>query len=420
MSDQRTILHNINYFDAINGKMEESKSIVLAKGKVEWVGESSDFEKEENDEILELEGKYAFPGLIDCHVHLDLATSLHIYKAYLTTPTFYYGYLALKHAQDHLRAGFTTVRDCGGEKWGSSLKRAIAAGLYRGPRILAAQFPIAQYGNQDMMLPNELQELFSKHKDFVTLSGVDGVTHAVRDRVMVGSDFIKTLTTGGIMHGVKSKVDKSLFNEDELMAMVQEAHRNGIHVASHAHGDDGIRIALDAGIDTIEHGSMMTEETAKEMVKLGRYLIPTHRAYADRHNPESLTKTDPDVVKKMNEVVDVMLDCHKMAFEKGVKFALGTDSGCEGTPHGTSAVEIELMISEVGMNSVQALQCATVESAKAIQLDGEIGSIEVGKIGDIVVVNANPIEDVTVLQDLRNIDYVIKDAVTVAEKGNLI
>lgn len=420
MLEKRLVLHNTTCFDSIKGKMDEGKTIVLKDGRVEWIGDYSSFEKEENDEILELGEKFVLPGLIDCHVHLEIATSLDPYKTYLTTPTPYYGYMALKHAQDHLKAGFTTVRDCGGEKWGSSLKRAFAAGLYPGPRVLVAQYPISQYGNQDLMLPNELQELFSKDPRFVIKSGVDGVTHAVRDRVSVGSDFIKTLTTGGILHGAKSKVDKSLFNEDELRAMVKEAHRNEIHVATHAHGDSGILTALDAGIDTIEHGSMMSEETADKMVRLDRYLVPTHRAYAGRHNPESLAKTDPEAVKKLREVVDVIIESHRMAFEKGVHFALGTDSGVECTPHGTSAMEIELMITEVGMNSTQALQCATIDAARAIQLQDEIGSIEEGRVADLIVISSNPIEDVSILQDLSNIDYVIKDASIVARRGNLV
>lgn len=420
MPEKRLVLHNTTYFDSVSGKMEERKSIVLKNGIVDWIGNYSSFEKEENDEMLNLEGKYVLPGLIECHVHLEMDTSLFRSRQFMTTPTFYRGYLALKHAQDHLMAGFTTVRDCGGERWGSSLKRAIATGLYKGPRLVVAQIGIGQYGSQDMMFPDELLDAFSKDRWYATPSGVDGVTHAVRDRVSIGSDFIKTATTGGITHGAGSKVEKVLFKEDELIAMVCEAHRNGMHVASHAHGDAGIRLAVDAGIDTIEHGSMISEDTADLMIKKGTYLVPTHRAYADRNNPETLAKMEPAAVKKLKALVDVMLECHKIAFEKGVKFALGTDSGVEGAPHGTSAKEISLMVAEVGMDPVQALQCATINAAEAIQLDDSIGSIKVGKAGDVIVVSSNPLDDVTILEDVTNIEYVIKEAKIVAEKGVLV
>lgn len=419
MSEKRLVLHDMNYFDSINGKMKEDQTIVLKEGIVDWVGNSSSFEKEDTDEILNLEGKYALPGLIDCHVHLGTSTSLFRHRRYLTTPTFYYGYLALKHAQDHLKAGFTTIRDCGGYRWGSSLTRAISEDLFIGPRLVNAGIPIAQFGNQDMMLPDELLDLFSNNKWFATKSGVDGVIHAVRQRILTGSDFIKTATTGGVMHGAKSKVEKTLFNEDELTAMTQEAHRNDMHVASHAHGDAGIRLAIDAGVDTIEHGSMISEDTAEKMIKENRYLVPTHRASAARHNPETINKTEPHVVKKMREVLDVMMDCHKMAYEKGVKFALGTDSGVEDAPHGSSAKEISLMVSEVGMTPTEALQCATTNAADAIQLNDVVGSIDVGKAADVIIVNSNPIEDLTTLEDYENIEYVIKNGSIVAKEGNL-
>jgi imidazolonepropionase-like amidohydrolase len=420
VSEKRLVLHNTTYFDSVKGKMEEGKTIVLKNGLVDWIGDYSSFEKEENDELLNLEGKYVLPGLIDCHVHLDIITTLNPFKSYLTTQTFYYGYIALKQAQDHLRAGFTTLRDCGGEKWGSSLKRAIAAGFFKGPRLVVAQYGIAQYGNQDEMLPDELHDAFSKNKWFTIQSGIDGILHAVRDRMSIGSDFIKTATTGGILHGEKSKVDKSLFTEEELNAMTREAHRNGMHVASHAHGDEGIRLAVDCGVDTIEHGSMISEETADIMIKKRRHLVPTHLAYMDRHNPVTMAKIEPDAVKRLHQVVDVVMDCHKMAYEKGVKFALGTDSGVEGATHGTSAKELSLMVTEVGMSPTEALQCATITAAEAIQLDKDIGSIEVGKVGDVIVVSDNPLHDLTLLEDVKNIEYVIKDAVVVAEKGNLV
>jgi imidazolonepropionase-like amidohydrolase len=426
VSEKRLVLHNTTYFDSVNGKMEEGKTIVLKDKAVNWIGDYSSFEKEENDEILELEGKYVLPGLIDCHVHLDLRDEgENPYQAWATTSPFLAGYKALKSAQEHLQSGFTTVRDCGGENWGQSLNRIFSSGLYRGPRVLAAQYPLSQLGSITYDLPIDLNLAFQwlnteKLAGILFPTGVDEIILAVRERREKGSGFIKVLNTGALYAIVfGSNIEDTFFREDEMFALVDEAHRNGLHVACHSHADKGINEALDAGVDTIEHGMLISEATSKKMAKTKAYLIPTYLVDNVRHNPERM-KEYPGFIEKMNSIIETKYTNHRIAFEAGVKFALGTDAGTVDAPHGTSAKEFALMIENLGMTPVQALQSATIDAAKAIQLEDTIGSIEVGKAGDVIVVRLNPLDDVTILEDATNIEYVVKDANIVAEKGVLL
>jgi imidazolonepropionase-like amidohydrolase len=404
--------------------MEEGKSIVLKKGIVDWVGNYSSFEKEENDEILNLDGKYILPGLVDCHVHLEFTeTGENPYASYMTTQTPYYVLMALKNAQDHLSSGFTTLRDCGGHNWGSSLKKAFSSGLFHGPRILAAQSPIVQFGQQDERLPDDLllaYNLLMKMNLVGTNypTGVNEMYFAVRERITYGSDFVKILNTGTV-YGIGSKLEKTFFREEEMHALVGESHRNGLQIACHSHNDRGIQEALDAGVDTIEHCSYISEETSAKMAKTDSYLIPTHLVDEVRKDPERM-KEYPGFMEKMNKIAEVKYENHRIAFEKGAKFALGTDGGAGGAVHGESAKEIGLMVQNIGMTPVQAIQCATICAAKAIQLEDTIASIEVGKAGDVIVISSNPLDDVTILEDVTNIEYVIKEAKIVAEKGVLV
>ncbi|MHA2025109.1 MAG: amidohydrolase family protein [Candidatus Thorarchaeota archaeon] len=426
MSDTRLVLQHGAYFDSIEGNFEHGKCIVLKTGKIEWIGDDSAFEKENGDDIIDLEGKFILPGLIDCHVHLELRNekSVNPWEEWGTTSPYIAAYRALKSAEDHIRAGFTSVRDCGGDYWGQSLNRAISSRLYRGPRVLSAQLPLSQWGSITYDLPSDLNLAFhwlQHHKldGILFPNGVDEVILAVRERRMKGSDLIKVMNTGsvyGIVLG--SNIEHTFFRPEEMEIMVDEAHRNGMHVACHSHADRGINEALDAGVDTIEHGSLMSEETAKRMAKTESYLVPTHLVADARYSPEKMSER-PGFVELMNKVVEMEFENHRVAFEKGVKIALGSDAGPVNAPHGTSAKELLYMVQNVGMTPTQSLQCATTHAARAIKLESQIGSIEVGKAADIVIVGINPVESLESLQVLENIEYVIRAGEIVAKKGVL-
>jgi imidazolonepropionase-like amidohydrolase len=221
MSSSRLILHKVVVFDAIKGNILHNKTIVIKENKVSWIGDYSNFEKEKHDTILSVsEGEIILPGLIDCHVHVAMQMGLNYEQEYMRTKTHKYSYFGLKNSWLHLVAGFTTLRDCGSGTFASSLRDLFATGYFPGPSLLVAQRPIAQHGNQEFVGP---KELYSIKDEPETISGTDGVIHAVRERIKSGSDFIKTMTTGGVLHGQSSKLGKHFFNEEELDAMVTEA-----------------------------------------------------------------------------------------------------------------------------------------------------------------------------------------------------
>jgi imidazolonepropionase-like amidohydrolase len=289
--------------------------------------------------------------------------------------------------------------------------------MFAGPRIVNSDKGVWQWGNQEGVYPEQIIAWDREHDQ--VLFGVDNVKHAVRDLKYRGATYVKTATTGGVLHGQESKVSFSLWTMEELKAIVEEAHRNDMHVAAHAHGKAGIDKAALAGVNTVEHGSFMDEESAKLMVQHGTYLIPTQMAAMGLISPELLKTMPPEVQQKTIEVDSAMKANHKMAFEKGVKIAIGTDAGTPGNYHGNSGTEVALMVKDVGMTSVQAMQAATIEGAKAIWMDEKIGSIEKGKLADIIVSDKNPLEDITVLENVKNFTHVIKDGKVMVERGIL-
>lgn len=252
----RLVLSNAIIFEADTGKYRYNFTVAIKEGVINWIGPDDDFQSEDNDIIQDLSGKYILPGLIDCHVHLEADTSVDFIKQRMRSKDGRYHYLALHHAQAHLRAGFTTLRDLGGGNWGAPLRRILEEGIFPGPRILVAQRTIGQFGNQEKMGP---REWIIANEQYDVEAGPYGAMQAVRDRKAAGSDLIKTMTTGGVLHGMESQLDRSLWTDEELKAMVTEAHRLGMRVAVHAHGLHGIIKAAKAGVDTIEHGSFLKD-----------------------------------------------------------------------------------------------------------------------------------------------------------------
>ncbi len=417
----RTVLQNGTYFNSLTGKLVEGQTIVIKDKTINWVGSDSSYEQEKDDKTIDVSGKVILPGLMDLHVHLEYLHEFlsNIERAMLRNKDAMFGYLALNNAQKHLASGFTTLRDCGSATFATStLRNVFNQGLFAGPRLVVAQRVILQWGDQEVFGPQDWIDAMRKYED---ISGPDGMIHAVRERRRDGSDFIKTTTTGGVLHGQESKVELTLWNDEELEAMVKEAERLGMHVAAHAHGSSGIHNAVKAGIHTIEHGTMMEEETASLMRKKGTVLVATHIAgtFFGDLTPEMKKIFPPEIIRKGEHVTKKAIECHKMAYKKGVKIALGTDAPVAGD-HGNSARELTLLVKSVGMTPVEALQTATINSARAIRMEKELGSIEVGKYADLIIVNGNPLEDITLLEKINNLDYVIKDGRIMAQQGKLV
>jgi len=414
----RLVLRAGNVFDSLTEKVKSNLTIAIKGNEIVWVGDDGSFEKEKKDKIIDVSKKFLLPGMIEAHIHLEFTGNLESEKEMVYTKTAMWPYIALHHAQKHLVSGFTCVRDCGSSPgYISSLRRIIDNGVFAGPRLVVAESGVSQWGNQEAIGPDFLINHWREYSE--TQTGIDGVMHTVRSRKREGADFIKTLTTGGVLHGAESKVTMSLWTEDELEALVKEAHRLGMHVASHAHGLAGIINAVKANVDTIEHGSFIDEECMKLMIDKGTYLVPTHAALMNLLKPEVLEHQTPATQRKTIEISKIQKECHKLAFEKGVLIALGTDAGTPGNYHGDATQELRYMVENVGMTHTQALQTATIHGARAIQREENIGSIEVGKFADIIICKKDPTKDVTILENVNNLSHVIKDGKVMVENGKI-
>ena len=419
MSEEtRLVIKSGNVFDSIEGKMKENLTIVVKNNEIAWVGDEGSFEKEETDNIIDATGKTVLPGMVECHVHLSGTGDPQYEKEYLRTKRDMYNFIALDNAQKHLVSGFTCVRDAGSYKGiVSSLKRILNYGIFAGPRLVGSETGIWQWGDSESIGPQALVD-FDREVSVIK-AGVDNIKYAVRDQKRLGADFITTATTGGVLHGMESKVSLVLWTDEELDAMLAEAHRLGMHIGCHAHGNDGIQAAVRAGIDTIEHGTFITEETAKMMVAKGTYLIPTRSAIVCLASSSIHKQMPPEVQTKITECFNKAKENHQIALEKGVKIAIGTDAATPGNFHGNTGLEIKLMVDDIGMTPVQAMQAATIEGARAIWLDDKIGSLEKGKLADIVICDKNPLEDISAVVDPLNFSHVIKDGKVMAGRGRI-
>jgi imidazolonepropionase-like amidohydrolase len=356
--------------------------------------------------VVDLGNEFVLPGLIDAHVHLESdKAGVEGQLQTVTASDAELAYDAAVNARKTLAAGFTTVRNLGDTHGVTlALRDAIAAGKMVGPRILDAGNGISTTsGHMDERLGyrEDLAEALDEHN---TCDGVESCRHAVRVQIGRGVDWIKIATTGGVNSRIGAGVGGQMF-EDEARALVETAHLYGKKVAVHAHGADGIAIALKAGADSIEHGTLMGEDEVKLFLKTGAYYVPTLstvNGYKERlaKNPDAYT---PEVRAKIEWRIGITGKAFKLAHERGVKIAFGTDAGV--SMHGRNADEFELMV-QFGMTPAEAIAAATVNGADLLGLSSEIGTIETGKHADLIAVIGDPLGDVTVL---KAVDFVMKD-----------
>jgi imidazolonepropionase-like amidohydrolase len=354
--------------------------------------------------VVDLGDATILPGFIDAHTHLTGESGeswLQDFYLGLRRPATEQVFHAAENARKTVEAGFTTVRDVGSEKDEDvGLRNAIAAGLVPGPRMLVARYALGATGGHcdNTGFP---QGTFGAEPGLERgiLHGADEARQAVRLEVKYGADVIKMCASGGVL-SLGDDVAAPQLTDAELSAIIDEAHRLGRKTAAHAHGDAAIRAAVKAGVDSIEHGSFATDDTLALMKQHGTYLVPTMLAGEWTGNRSE--KFPPAIAAKARAALAAHDEMFRRAAKSGVKIAFGTDSAI--SPHGLNAQEFALMV-RGGLTPAQALRTAGPSAADLLGLSKEIGTIEPGKLADIVVVAGNPLDDVRATE---HVIYVMK------------
>ncbi len=362
--------------------------------------------------VVDLRDRFVLPGLIDSHVHLssDRAGDAGLLASLTDSPQLA-AFETYWNAQKTLRAGFTTVRNLGDEGGVLALKEAIARGWTTGPRIVdAGQSISTTAGHMDgrLGLRDDLHEAIG-HANLC--DGVEDCRRAVRRQIGRGADVIKIATTGGVNSRIGAGLGKQMF-DDEAKAIVDTAHLGGKKVAVHAHGADGVALALRMGADSIEHGTLMDDETIRLFARSNAYYVPTLstvNGYLERIAKDA-NAYPPDVRAKIDFRISITGKALERAVPAGVKVAFGTDAGV--SKHGRNADEFELLVKH-GMTPATAIHAATVNAAELLGLAKEIGTLEPGKRADLIAVAGDPLADVTVL---KTVNLVMKDGVVVARE----
>ncbi|HKE46013.1 MAG TPA: amidohydrolase family protein [Steroidobacteraceae bacterium] len=360
------------------------------------------------DQVIDLHSATVLPGLMDMHVHITEEASPGYELARYKKSETDYALDGVVYANRTLQAGFTTVRDCGDVLYNVafSLRNAINAGKIPGPRIFAAGRIISSTGGHGDVTNGWGPHLIAGPG--VEDNIVDGpaeAIRAVREHYKEGADVIKITATGGVLSIAKSG-QAPQFNDEELRAIINTAHDYGMTVAAHAHGLEGMRRAVNAGIDSIEHGTYMDHELMLLMKSKGTHYVPTLSAgrwvYEQAQKPDAY----PEVVRVKALTIGPQLQkTFSEAYKAGVRIMFGTDASV--FPHGLNAREFQYMV-EGGMPAMEAIKAATMVPAKYLKIDDRLGSIEKGKLADIIAVPGDPLADITTLQ---HVSFVMKEGI---------
>lgn len=373
--------------DVASGRMLTDAVVVVEGDRIAAINPD---DLPEDAHVMDLGDVTLLPGFIDAHTHLAGEIGAGSFTRAVTDTEADAAYAAVKYGGRTVRAGFTTVRDFGGDVT-VALGEAVERGDIIAPRVVPSRNPLGITGGHC-----DVTGFAPGVREQDWRSGVaDGpweVVAAVRYQIKHGAKVIKTCATAGVL-SMEGPVGAQQYSLEELEAMVQEAARHGVKVAAHAHGADGIEAAVRAGVASIEHGSILTDEIMELMMERGTYLVPT-TYLADRINLEVLP---PIVRRKAEEILPLMRESLRRAIAAGVKIAFGTDAGVY--PHGENAKEFEVYV-RLGMSELEALRTATLYAADLLDTPDR-GSLEAGKLADIIAVPGNPLEDITVTEDVR-------------------
>ncbi len=356
-------------------------------------------------DVIDAAGATLMPGMIDCHVHM-LFQPASLQERLLTPPTLQAFYGA-RNALDTLNAGVTSVRDAGMTPQG--FKMAIDRGLIPGPRMKIAVAILSQSGGHgDSTMPSGVRTRASWGPEWPDniADGPDEVRKAVRSLLRAGADFIKLCSTGGVL-SPSDEPGHTQFTPEEIAVMVEEARAAGKTCMAHAQGNEGIKNAVRAGVESIEHGIFLDDEVIGEMKERGAFLVPTLVAplWVIRNAERSPGSMLPQSLRKSKEVMEDHHRSFTSAVKAGLRIAMGTDSGVG--PHGHNAEELERMV-ERGMTPMQAIVASTKTASECIHMQGDVGTIEGGKLADLLVVDGDPLTDIRILQDQTRLRLIMQ------------
>lgn len=377
------------------GDVIENGTVAVEDGLFSFVGPAGGFRITDNATIFDLSGKTIMPGLIDCHVHLCLDGGPDPVTSLLGDSIPIITLKTALHARSTLEAGVTTIRDLGGVHYVDiAIRDSIESKLIPGPRILCCGKLVCMTGGHGWQFGREA-------------NGPARVREAVREQLKVGANVIKLMATGGVItKGVDPGVPQ--LTVEELTAGVEEARKAGRRTASHCQGNEGIKNALEAGIDSIEHGVGLDDEAIELMLKKGTYLVPTLNAPYQILKNGTRRGIPSFVVEKTKFLAKSHQQGAKKAYKARVPIAMGTDAGIPFNRHGENGKELELLV-KLGLSPLEAITASTKTASEVLGIEKRIGTLENGKVADLIVMKGNPLLDISLLQNKENILAIMKE-----------
>jgi imidazolonepropionase-like amidohydrolase len=407
---QTTLLTNALLVDCTGDEPRERASVVVEGGRISEVRSGNSIPTARHDTTVDCAGMTLMPGLTDAHVHIG-AVDVNILDQHRERPPNLVALMMAGILENTIRRGFTTVRDAGGTDW--SFKAAVERGIVEGPRLLVSDRPLSQTGGHgDWRRATETQppEIFCPTAGMrsVVCDGADAVRRAAREQLRLGADQIKVMASGGAMSPA-DELAATQYTIQELRAAVEEAEAAGTYVMAHAYNDRSVRNCLESGVRSIEHGNLIDEETARLIARSRAYLVPTLVTYEALSDEGKDYGVPESVIRKIDEARALGIRALRYAYEAGVKIASGSD--LLGPLQNRKARE--LAIKTQVMSPMESLMSATKTNAELFGMEKDLGTVEQGKLADLLVVDGNPLEDIAILQNCSNLKLIMKEGRTI-------